>query len=611
MTSDLKRNALAAGIALAFMTGVIARPTAEAAGAAGAAAITPAALKSWLTTISSDEFEGRATFSEGLGLAAAYLAGELKTMGVKPGGDNGSYYQRVRVLGVKATSRHTATVTVNGQSRTFKAGEGIVFPRNSGGKQTVKGEQIEFVGYGAVLPMIKHDDYAGKNVAGKVVVYLGPRGPKIEDAEVARNARRLLGGRARYATDVMKAVASIGPFVQNPFGPAAAASPTATPTPTPAPAPSASPGASPAAGPGGGGGGFGQQPLPTPDFTTVQKLDNPIPPAVTAQDEFFEFLFSASDVKYADLKAKAAAQEPLPAFSLKGASITFNIDADYQVVRTQFTRNVVGIIPGTDPKLKDTYVSFGAHYDHVGYSDGELVDVPVTEQIPSGKRRQGGLGSQARQTAMDDRIWNGADDDGSGTVTLLSLAKAFATAPVKTKRSLVFVWHTGEESGLWGSRYNADYSTVPMDKVVAQLNMDMVGRNDKDKPTEKDTVYLVGSDRISTELHNLSEDANASLASPLKLNYVMNDPGDIEQVYYRSDHYSYAAKGVPIIFYTTGLHDDYHKQTDSVEKIEFEKMARISRLMYETGRRVANLDHAPAKDNKGPRVGKDVGGKLK
>jgi hypothetical protein len=610
MTSDHKRNALAAGIALAFMTGVIARPTAEAAGTAGAATITPAALKSWLTVIASDEFEGRNTFSEGLGLAAAYLAGELKSMGVKPGGDNGSYYQRVRVLGVKATGRHTATVTVNGQSRTFKTGEGINFPRNSGGKQTVKGEQIEFVGYGATLPMIKHDDYTGKNVAGKVVVYLGPRGPKTEDAETARLARRLLGGRARYATDVMKAVASIGPFVQNPFGPAAAASPTATPTPTPAAAPSASPGASPAAGPGGGGGGFGQQPLPTPDFTTVQKLDNLIPPAVTAQDDFFEFLFSASDVKYADLKAKAAAQEPLPTFTIKGASITFNVDADYQVVRTQFTRNVVGIVPGIDPKLKDTYVSFGAHYDHQGYAEGEVVDAPVTETNKVGKRRLGAVGG-VTNSAMDDRIWNGADDDGSGTVTLLSLAKAFATAPVKTKRSLVFVWHTGEEDGLWGSRYNADYSTVPMDKVVAQLNMDMVGRNNKDDPKEKDTVYLVGSDRISTELHNISEDANTTLKPPMTLNYIMNDPADTEQVYYRSDHYSYAAKGVPVIFYTTGLHDDYHTQTDSVDKIEFEKMARISRLMYETGRRVANLDHAPAKDNKGPRVGKGVGGKLK
>jgi len=268
----------------------------------------------------------------------------------------------------------------------------------------------------------------------------------------------------------------------------------------------------------------------------------------------------------------------------------------------------VGIVEGADPKLKDTYVAFGAHYDHVGYAEGEVVDAPAAGNTPAGKRRLGAAG-RVTEGAIEDRIWNGADDDGSGTVTLLSLAKAFATAP-KTKRSLVFVWHTGEERGLWGSRYYADYPSVPMEKIVAQLNMDMVGRNDKNDPKESNTVYLVGSDRISTELHNLNEEANASLKPPMKLDYSANDPGDSEQIYYRSDHYSYAAKGVPIVFYTTGLHPDYHANTDSVEKIEFDKMARISQLMYETGRRVANLDRAPARDNKGPRVGKGTGGKL-
>jgi len=140
--------------------------------------------------------------------------------------------------------------------------------------------------------------------------------------------------------------------------------------------------------------------------------------------------------------------------------------------------------------------------------------------------------------------------------------------------------------------------------------MDMVGRNRDDKPEEANTVYLVGSDRISTELHNITVEANDSLAKPLKLDFEMNDPTDTEQVYYRSDHYSYAAKGIPIVFFTTGLHPDYHYNTDGVEKINFEKMARIGRLVYEAGRRVANLDRPPARDNRGPRVGKGVGGKI-
>jgi len=477
--------------------------------------INAADLRAWLTVIASDEFEGRATFSEGLGLAAAYIAGELKSWNVQPGGDHGSYFQRVAVLGVNATSRNKVTVTVNGVSRTFPDGAGVTFPKNPGGKRTFSSSQIEFMGYGAHLPALKYDDYRGRSVSGKVVVFLGTRGPR--GAEVPEN-RRLLSGRSRYAIDVLNAEASIGPA-------------SAAPSPGRATAPSSS---APAPGPARPG-------LPTPDFTTVERLDKEVPPAVTAGDEFFEFLFSGSSVSYGELKALADRQEPLPRVSLNAVSITFGIDTDYEVVQTRFTRNVVGIVPGSDPALKETYVAFGAHYDHVGYAEGEIT------QTPNGPGRAGAAG-RVTEGAVEDRIWNGADDDGSGTVTLLSLAKAFAARP-GTRRSLIFVWHTGEERGLWGSRYFADYPPVPMEKIVAQLNMDMVGRNRNDDPAEANTVYLVGSDRISTELHNISEAANESLKPSMKIDYVMNDPTDAEQIYYRSDHYSYAAKGVPIIFY--------------------------------------------------------------
>jgi Zn-dependent M28 family amino/carboxypeptidase len=336
--------------------------------------------------------------------------------------------------------------------------------------------------------------------------------------------------------------------------------------------------------------------LPAPDFTTVQRLDAPVPPNVTATDSFFEFLLSHAPETYEVLKRKAAAQEALPSFPLDGVKITFDIDAGYQVVRTQLTHNVIATIEGSDPQLKSTYVAFGAHYDHVGYAEGEVT------RDANGARRAGAPG-RVTKGAEDDRIWNGADDDGSGTVAVMALAKAFAEGP-RPKRSLLFVWHTAEERGLLGSRYFADYPTVPMDRVVAQLNIDMIGRNRDDNPSEANTVYLVGSDRISTELHNLNRAANGDLRKPLTLNYEFNDPNDVEQIYYRSDHYSYAAKGVPIIFFTTGLHQDYHANTDEVSKIEFEKMTRITQLIYETGLRVANLDHAPAHDNKGPRAGR-------
>ncbi|MGH9936400.1 MAG: M28 family peptidase, partial [Blastocatellia bacterium] len=335
--------------------------------------------------------------------------------------------------------------------------EGMTLPKNVGGKRSFTADQVEFLGYGLDAPLANHNDYASKDVKGKVVVYLGGNGPK----GLGPQFRRAIGGRARYATDQRQAVASIGVggggFGGRPGGAGAGA-----------------------AGASGRGG------LEPADFTTVQRLEHPLPPNVTAQDDLFEFLFSNADVKYAELKDKAAKQESLPSFTLKGVKLTFNLDADYQIVRTQYTRNVIGVVEGSDPKLKDTYVTFGAHYDHQGYAEGEVVQ----------GARQGAVG-RVKQGAVEDRIWNGADDDGSGTATLLGIAKAFAMGP-KPKRSLMFLWFAGEERGLWGSRFHADYPTAPIDKIVANLNMDMVGRNRDDKPEEANSVYLVGSDRIST-----------------------------------------------------------------------------------------------------------------
>ena len=166
------------------------------------------------------------------------------------------------------------------------------------------------------------------------------------------------------------------------------------------------------------------------------------------------------------------------------------------------------------------------------------------------------------------------------------------------------MWHAAEELGTYGSRYFADSPTVPIDQIVAQLNIDMIGRNRDDKASESNTVYLVGSDRISSELHDINRDANRALPAPMTLDYELNDPSDPEQLYYRSDHYSYAAKGIPVIFFTTGLHPDYHTNTDDVSKILFDKMTRVVQLIYETGVRVANLNHPPVRDNKGPRTEK-------
>ena len=143
----------------------------------------------------------------------------------------------------------------------------------------------------------------------------------------------------------------------------------------------------------------------------------------------------------------------------------------------------------------------------------------------------------------------------------MGIAKAFATGP-KPKRSIIIVWHTGEESGLLGSRYMADFPVVPLDKVQAQFNIDMIGRNRDDDPEQSNTVFVIGADRISTDLHNLVVGPNAALAKPLTLDYEYNDPSDPNSFYTRSDHYSYAAKGIPIAFFFTGTHPDYHGAGD-------------------------------------------------
>jgi hypothetical protein len=561
-------------------------------------AISAADLRTWLGYLASDELEGRQVYTEGLGLAASYIAERLKEWSVKPAGENGTYFQTVKVRGVRTTSRSSVTVDVNGQTRTFKDGEGITFPRNMGGKQTLTSADIRFVGYGLQIPAAGIDDYAGADVKKAVVIFMG-QGP----ADLPQGSNRLLGARGRSALE-KGAAAVISPALfaggrgRGSVGPAAAAPAVA--------AGGEGRGAQPAAGRGAQPGGFGRgaAPVDNGDFTTVQRSDVPTPPSVTAEDEFFEFLFSGADVKYAELKEKAAKREPLPAVALKNVKLTFTVDADYTVVRTRLTRNVVGIVEGSDPALKDTYVGFGAHYDHVGYRETGVVP-------QGGGANPGGCQGQARpDPRAGDVVSNGADDDGSGSVALMAVAKAFALG-ARPKRSLLFVWHSGEESGLQGSRYNADYPVVPNEKIIAVLNADMVGRNRCDQASESNTVYLVGSDRISTDLHNLSEEANAALPTPMTLDYELNDPADPESLYTRSDHYSYAVKGIPVIFYTTGLHKDYHWVTDEVDRIEFEKMARIAQLIHATGARVANLDQPLVRDNKGPRAGKGTKGRIK
>ena len=237
------------------------------------------------------------------------------------------------------------------------------------------------------------------------------------------------------------------------------------------------------------------------------------------------------------------------------------------------TQNVAGILDGTDPELKKEYVVFSAHYDHLKTND-------------------------------KGQIYPGADDDGSGTTAVLAIAHAMSLN--RPRRSVLVMFHAGEELGLLGSQYNTDVApVVPLDKMVVDLNIDMIGRSkpagDTNKAdahlTDANTVYLVGANRISQELQKLSEETNNDYQK-LNLNYYFNDPENPERIYYRSDHWNYAKHGIPIIFYFDGVHVDYHQPTDTVDKIDFTKLSNITRLVFETGWRIANLDHRLAQDAK-------------
>jgi Zn-dependent M28 family amino/carboxypeptidase len=270
------------------------------------------------------------------------------------------------------------------------------------------------------------------------------------------------------------------------------------------------------------------------------------------------------------------AGEPGTAFDLEpNKKATLNVAVQSETITTQ---NVVGIWDGSDPVLKNEYVAIGAHYDHVG------IGTPVN----------------------GDSIYNGADDDGSGTVSVLAMAEAFAHSP-RPKRSILFVWHAGEEKGLWGSRYFTENPTVPLNQIVTQLNIDMIGRSKPEGDANPrnaslsaaNEIYVIGSKMMSTELGALSDRVNQSYLN-INFNFKYDDPKDPNQFFFRSDHYNYARRGVPIIFYFDGEHEDYHRPGDEIQKIDYQKMERVARTIFLTGWEIAGLAARPKVDKQLP-----------
>ena len=235
------------------------------------------------------------------------------------------------------------------------------------------------------------------------------------------------------------------------------------------------------------------------------------------------------------------------------AQADFSVDVNYMAE----AENVIGFVEGNE--LKDEIVVISAHYDHIGFDNGE--------------------------------VCNGADDDGSGTVCLLSLAKAFSEAKkrgIGSKRSVLFLAVSGEEKGLFGSRYYTDNPIYPLENTIVDLNIDMVGRMDTIH-TNINYIYLIGSDKISSDLHNISEKVNSTFIN-MELDYRYNKESDPNKFYYRSDHYNFAKNNIPVIFYFSGIHKDYHKPTDDYEKINFDKLHLTAKYVFYTAWELANRE---------------------
>ncbi|HEY7547298.1 MAG TPA: M28 family peptidase [Blastocatellia bacterium] len=491
------------------------------------ASITARDLKKHLSFLASDELGGRYTLSPSILTAARYLASQLESYGFRGAARDGSFFQKVPL-----------------SYRTVDKSSGIIFDSSAGKEEFKFGDDfvsespedidltggLVFVGYGISSIANNYDDFAKVDVKGKIVVMVPGAPDALKGVNTDDEESRLVALRAHGAVGALVApppqILVVWDQIKN----------------------------------------FVSQESPS------------LPPRATNSDKPFPAFIAGPRM----LKAIARmlgkdeayltrpAGKPLDPGPV-AATVQIKLKVDARSAPT--TGNVVGVLEGSDPRLKDEYVVFSAHYDHL-------------------------------KTSSAGEVYNGADDDGSGTSAVLEIAEALSLA--RPKRSVLIIFHTGEELGLFGSAFNTDYEpAVPLAKLVADFNIDMIGRtrepgdtDSRDKELcDKDSVYVIGADKLSTELNRISEDTNKETAR-MRFDYTYNDENHPQRFYYRSDHYNYAKHGIPIIFYFTGVHRDYHRTTDDVDKIDFEKMERITRLVFATGWRVANLDHRLTVDKK-------------
>lgn len=510
-------------------------------------------MKEILYYIASDEMQGRDTPSPGLDKTAQYIADDLKKLGLTPMGDKGSYFQHISLSRTEVDHENSKAQLGD---KTFKIGDDFLpLGRVSG---QVEG-QVVYVGHGWVIKSKNVNPYEGLDVRDKVVVVSGDGVALPQGLSVAGLPGSDWESPVSYAQKHgAKALVLVPRNFERRWR-------------------------------------FGARLISRPIFS-VTRLNMPAdeeededdsevtPPKglveIVPSRAMLDALFAGEQSDGAAVLTSSTGDQQLKGFALSPQK-RLRLDVRLAVTNAS-TQNVVAVLEGKDPVLKKEYVALGAHYDHVGTNN-------------PGCRPIG-----------DDTICNGADDDGSGTTALMTMAETFAKGP-RPKRSILFVWHCGEEKGLWGSDYFTHFPTVPLKQVVAQLNIDMIGRSKKPGDTNPanamltgpDEIYVIGSRMLSDQLADRNIAVNGAYLN-IKYNYHYDEPNDPERLFYRSDHFNYAKQGIPIIFFFDGVHEDYHRPTDSPDKIDYQKMQNITRTVFVLASELANSPTRPVVDKQIP-----------
>ncbi len=509
--------------------------------------IQPARLKADLTFLSSDALEGRLSLQRGSEIAIQWIASEFGKAGLKPlVGD--SYLQPVPLIEFSGDRALTSlTLTRDGRSEVFHAPDATATFAH---EVTVSGPVV-FAGFGITAPELGYDDYAGIDAHGKIVLIFNHEPQEADPNSVFNGV-----GNTRYANNAYKlsnaerhgAIAVLTMPDPNHQGPSRTAAPQAA-------------GQAAAAGRGGRGQGQAAQ---RPRILSESLADGgPKIPSFSLGRRVSDSLFEAAGKK-AEEVAGVINGKPAPAsFDVPG--VTLELHTATSELRRANSYNVVGMIEGSDPTLKAETIVFSGHFDHDGTG-------------PAG-------------------IYHGADDNGSGTVGVVALAHAFAANPVKPRRSLVFIVFAAEERGLLGAYYYVSHPLRPLATTRAQINFDMIGRNEaadprvvtEISPDTSNQLGLIGT-HYSPDYRETVERQNKAVGLDLTYKW---DRDAYNSVLFRSDQYPFLQHDIPAIWWFTGFHPDYHQVTDTVEKINFEKMTKILKLAYLSGFEFADQQNPP------------------